>query len=65
MYCTRRFPLSEQGFTNLNPRPGEVAGKCIVGLQFSIQAYALFVVYVAAIVSLRKIVQWAIRTYHP
>jgi hypothetical protein len=34
-------------------------------LQFSIRGYALAVVFVAEIVSLYKLVPWAIRTYHP
>jgi hypothetical protein len=36
-----------------------------VKLQFSIRAYALAVVFVAEIVSLCKLIPWAIRIYHP
>jgi hypothetical protein len=39
--------------------------KAIVRLRFSIQAYALLVVYVAAFTSLYKLIPWAIRTYQP
>jgi hypothetical protein len=36
-----------------------------VKLQFSIRAYALAVVFVAEIISLYKLIPWAIHTYHP
>jgi hypothetical protein len=34
-------------------------------LRFSVRAYALAVVFVAEIVSLYKLIPWAIRTYRP
>ena len=44
---------------------GEVAGRCILKLQFSIRAYMLAVLYVASTTTLYKITVWADATYHP
>jgi hypothetical protein len=51
--------------STVETQTGDDAGKSIVSLRFSIRTYMLAVVFVAEIVSLYKLIPWAIRTYHP
>jgi hypothetical protein len=57
--------LSPEAALDKSKLTGDDARKCIVRLQSSIRAYALAVMFAAEIVSLYKLIPWAIRTYHP